>query len=175
MTPLCRRLSTRAWGWALAWLLALTAWSPAARALCLGPACGCSLSTTAVAFTPFNPLSVSSADGTGNVRVSCAGVVGLLINYNLALSKGASGSYAVRTMVAGAKTLNYNLYKDAACTQVWGDSSGSSLMLTDAIVLNALGIGPANNHPVNGRIPAGQTSVTPGGYTDTITVTLTYF
>lgn len=171
-----RAPSTRAGGWlpaALAALLAACA-APPARALCVGPVCSCTLSTSPVAFGTVNPLAAGATLGVGNVRMSCGGVAGLLIPYRIDLGPGASGNVGARRLYAGANTLAYNLYSDAARSTVWGDGSAGS-PVNGSILLDVLGLSPAVNHAVYGRIPSGQTSTVPGSYGDTVTVTLTYY
>jgi spore coat protein U-like protein len=83
------------------------------------------------------------------------------------LSTGSSGSYAARTLRSGAFELPYNLYLDAARTQVWGD--GSAGTFTDSP-------NPGNvtrTIPVYGRIPPLQDAAA-GTYSDTIVVTFVF-
>lgn len=145
----------------------------AAQALCLGPVCSCSVSTTPVAFGSHNPLG-GATDSTGSVRVNCSGVAGLLIPYSISLSTGGAGGYGPRRMGSGANTLAYNLYSDPTRSSVWGDGSGGSAKLSSSVLLDVLGLSPLQTHTVYGRIPAGQTAAVPGSYADTITVTITY-
>lgn len=156
-------------------VLALLTMLPApAWALCT-LLCSCSVSTTAVAFGTYNPLSGSVLDASGNVRVSCGGVLGLLVPYDIALSKGGySSQFSPRKMASGAHRLNYDLYTSSAHSQVWGDGSGGSQVVSGSVSIVLLG-GAANNHPVYGRIPADQSTVVPGSYADSVTVTVTYY
>ena len=71
-------------------------------------------------------------------------------------------------MTSGANLLNYNLYVDAARTNVWGDGSGTTFTIANS------GTGAAQAVNVYGRVPSGQTTVPPGGYADTVAVTVTY-
>lgn len=147
--------------------------APTARALCVSPLCSCNVTTTAVAFGAFNPLTGSASDSVGNVRVSCSGVVGLLVPYRVDLSAGSSGNVAARRMTSGARQLAYGLYSDSTRSSVWGDTAGTAV--NGGILLDVLGLSPPVDHAVYGRIPAGQLSAVPGVYSDTITVTLTYY
>lgn len=158
---------------AAALLLALGLAAGGAQALCLGPVCSCSVSTTPVAFGSHNPLG-GATDSTGSVRVNCGGLAGLLIPYRIDLSTGGGASYSARRMSSGANTLAYNLYSDPTRSTVWGNGIGGSASVNAAVLLDVLGLSPLQTHTVYGRIPSGQTSAVPGSYADTITVTITY-
>jgi spore coat protein U-like protein len=162
--------------WLLRALLALAALAatPAAQAACGLPLCSCSVSTTGVAFSQYQPFTSSTGESVGNVHVACVGV-GLSIPYSVALSKGSSGSYVQRTMKYGSYPLNYALFMDSGYTQPWGDGTGGTYTKDGTIAINVLGIGPAYDHTIYGVLPAGQKTAVPGSYTDTITVTLTYY
>lgn len=154
-------------------LCLLLAAGPAA-ALCLGPNCSCGLSTTSMAFGSYNPLTAPAVDSSATVRVSCTGVVSVLISYQLSLSAG-SGTMSARQMASGANRLNYNLYSDTTRSTVWGDGSAGSVIQSNTLLLDLLGLAPAQVYTVYGRLAAGQRTAVPGSYSDTVTVTLTYF
>lgn len=137
--------------------------------------CSCSASTTAVAFGSYSPLLGSALDGVGNVRVTCGGVLGLLVPVDIAIDRGShAGSFSPRRMANGAQLLSYNLYTSSARNIVWGDGSGETQIVSGSITIVLLG-GTSQDFPVYGRIPGGQTSVPPGSYGDTATVTVTYY
>lgn len=121
------------------------------------------LSAGALAFGTYDPLSGSTTTGTSTVTVTCTQDAA----YTISLNAGTSGSLSTRTMTSGSNTLNYNLYKDASYTTIWGDGTGSSEQLS------ATGNGTAQSATVYGRIPASQ-NVGIGSYSDTITVTVDY-
>ncbi|WP_077033757.1 spore coat U domain-containing protein [Pelomonas sp. KK5] len=146
-----------------------------ARALCVLPLCTCTLTTANVAFGSYNPMSFSPTDSTGSVSVSCGGVAGLLIPMTVAISTGSSGSYGTRKLRSGANTLDYNLYTDASYTTILGDGSGATQLANLSLLLDVLGLAPAQTVWVYGRIPARQLAAVPGVYADTINVTLTYY
>lgn len=116
------------------------------------------------------PLSFGSASAIGanidqsaTVTVNCSSTT----PYNVGLSVGTGGgTVASRRMANGANFVTYTLYRDAARTQVWGDTVG-----TDTVS----GTGNAANQAITiyGRVPS-QTVPPPGSYTDAITVTVTY-
>jgi len=156
-------------------LLMLLAWTGPARALCVPALCSCGVTTTNVAFGTYNPLAFGNTDTTGSVKVSCGGVAGLLIPFNIAIGAGTSGSYTNRRMKSGANTLGYNLYTDASYTTLWGDGSAATQLINAGVLLDVAGLSPAQNFYVYGRIPGRQLTTVPGSYSDTISVTLTYY
>lgn len=125
----------------------------------------CSVSTTSVAFGSVDTLS-GNHDATGSVSVTCTN--GSAWSASANAGSGSGATMASRRMTAGANTLNYTLYTDAARNNVWGDGTGST-----ATVGNT-GTGAAQTFTVYGRVPSGQTSVPAGSYSDTVSVTITY-
>jgi spore coat protein U-like protein len=74
-------------------------------------------------------------------------------------------------MVAGGYYLDYNLYRDAAFLEVWGDGNSGSYTV---IFLNPVN-GQNNLHTIYGRIPlTNQRAAHVGIYSDSITVTVSY-
>lgn len=152
----------------------LLLWLPQqASALCT-LVCSCTTSTTAVAFGVYNIHLPTALDGVGNVRVTCGGVLGLLVPYDIALGKGMhSSNFSPRKMASGSDQLNYDLYTSSARTTIWGDGTSGTQVVSGSVTIVLLG-GTSSDHPVYGRIPSGQTSVPPGSYSDTVLVTVTY-
>ena len=132
----------------------------------------CTVTATAVNFGIYNPLSGTPNTAMGTVTVTCTVIViGLFESWTVALSAGNSGNYTSRALANGSSILGYNLYTSAAYTNVWGDGSGSTSLVTGNVTL-AVGT-TQTNYTVYGVIPAGQDSAA-GSYTDTIVVTLSY-
>jgi spore coat protein U-like protein len=69
-------------------------------------------------------------------------------------------------MTNGANTITYGLYQNAARTIAWGGTIGTNTVA-------GTGTGLAQLTTVYGRVP-GQATPSPGTYTDTIIVTVTY-
>lgn len=170
-TPGLRTLPT--W-FALMLLLWASLAAAPAHALCVG-VCSCGVTTSNLLFGNINPLQSSNTDSTGSVTVSCGGVVGLLVPVTVDLSKGSGTSFANRSMGSGANRLRYNIYADSARTQVFGDTTNSTVDGGGFISLNALGLGPTVTVNLYGRVWGSQTTVVPGTYADSLTVTLTYY
>jgi spore coat protein U-like protein len=125
----------------------------------------CTVSTTSVSFGSYDVFASTPTDSTGTVSFTCTGNVDVTVR----LSKGGSSTFNPRTMNGGNDTLNYNLYKDAARTTVWGDGTGSTSTYTQLGVPN----NTAQNLTIYGRIPAAQ-DVRAGTYTDSVTVTIDF-
>lgn len=127
-----------------------------------GRALACTVSATGLAFGSIDPLSATDTTGTATVSVTCPAPA----SYSLSLSAGA-GSYVQRTLTSGVLVLNYNLYTDVSATQVWGDGSGSTFVVSGSADSNGAA------HTVYGLVPY-QSQAVPGTYADTIVVTLSY-
>ncbi len=119
-------------------------------------------SSCTVATTPVNfgiywgnvPLA-----STGSVTVTCTPTTPVV---QVSLNKGTGGtSIANRMMRGGTQKISYNLYIDSAQTSVWGDGTGGSVIQTGTQLT------------IFGVIPAAQV-VTPGTYSDTVTVTIVW-
>jgi spore coat protein U-like protein len=130
-------------------------------------AASCQVTTSGINFGSFSPLTLNFIDSTGHITVNCIDVVG----YSIALSTG-NGSYSLRNMVLGASALDYNLYRDAAYQQVWGDgSAGDSGLVTAANPIN----GQNYVHTVYGRITLSTNrGAQVGSYTDSISIIVNY-
>ncbi len=130
-------------------------------------AASCQVSASGINFGSFSPLTLNVVDSTGNITVNCIDVVA----YSVALSTG-NGSYNMRNLVLGTNTLDYNLYRDAAYQQVWGDGSGGGNFLVS-------GANPVNGqdyvHTVYGRINLStHRGAQVGTYADSISIIVNY-
>ena len=152
-------------------LAALLLATPAARA-----AIDCSVSTTGLNFGTYDPSATSPDDITGNVAVTCTRVIFVdvfHVPFVVSLQKGSNSSYNPRTLRSGSNVLNYNIYRDAARTQIWGDGTNSTVRLNDTSDFVWFQTSQTDNYTMYGRIPALQ-DVRTGNYTDTIVVQVTF-
>ncbi|HET9361851.1 MAG TPA: spore coat U domain-containing protein [Vicinamibacterales bacterium] len=126
----------------------------------------CTISAVSVAFGNYNVFTATPVDSAGSVTFRCNAAAA---NISITLSKGTSSTFAPRTMTRVGEALNYNLYLDAARTNVWGDGSGGTSTYTN--------VNPPNNQnvtlPIYGRIPASQ-DVSAGLYSDTVLATVNF-
>jgi spore coat protein U-like protein len=138
-------------------------------------AVSCSVSATGPIFGAYNPLSATPTYANGQVTATCTLLSGGATTVTLvsSYSTGASGSYALRSMLSGANKLGYNLFFDAAYTQIRGDGTGGSQTGGASLALTTSARTQTATSTIYGRIPAGQ-DVAAGAYADTIVVTITY-
>jgi spore coat protein U-like protein len=144
-------------------------------AVCAHAAGTCTVSATGPAFGVYNPLNATDLAANGSVTATCTWTGGGATTFNLVSSynAGSSGSFATRYMLSGINRLNYNLYYDAAYTQIRGDGSGGSQTGGATVTVSNAAPTATATGVIYGRVPALQNPV-PGSYTDTITVTITY-
>ena len=158
------------WGgrWSIVLPVLMTALCPSAMALT-----SCSVSSTALAFGIYNPLSASANTSTATVTVNCTVTLGLLANWTVSLSAGASGTALARTLISGGSTLPYQVYTDATHTQIWGDGLQGTGVNSGSFFALLFGATTAT-YTLYGSMPARQMSVSSGTYVDTLIVTITY-
>ena len=126
----------------------------------------CNVAATTLNFGTYDPTSGTALSGSSTVNVFCTSGT----PYTAALSVGTGGgSFTTRTVASGGNTLNYNLYRDSARSQVWGDGTGSTFTVSGT----GSGVLTANPLTVYGQMPTAQDQP-PGTYTSTITVTVTF-
>jgi spore coat protein U-like protein len=123
----------------------------------------CTVSPPALAFGAYDPLSGNDLRTQGAVTVSCSrGNPQVMIS----IGPGQSGSVAQRELRragGGATPLRYNLYKDAALTAIWGEgNAGLSVKAKSTPTV------------IYARIPALQTGLESGSYSDTLAITVEY-
>jgi spore coat protein U-like protein len=133
-----------------------------------GTIASCTVSAVGVTFGTYTPLQVAPLDVNGTINIACLGVFGRN-SVTIDLSTGTSNSYVTRTLTAGTYTLNYNLYFDAAYTQIWGNGTGGSVQGSALIRRRA----PNVSLPIYGAVSAGQDPA-PGSYGDNILISVNY-
>lgn len=126
----------------------------------------CTISATSVNFGSYNVFNASPLDSTGTITYRCNAAAA---NITVALTQGTSSTYNPRLMSKGAEVLGYNLYRNAARTNIWGDGSSGTSVYSRA--------NPPNNSNVNltvyGRLPGGQ-DVSAGMFSDTVTAVINF-
>jgi spore coat protein U-like protein len=126
----------------------------------------CNVAATTLNFGTYNPGGASALTGSSTVSVYCTSGSA----YTAALSVGSGGgTFAARTLSSGTDTLNFNLFRDAAYSQIWGDGTAS----TYTVAGTGAGLLTANTLTVYGQIPLSQDKPA-GVYSSIITVTVSY-
>ena len=109
-------------------------------------------------------ILTANVDADTDIRVLCTGGT----EYTVALDAGSGTGSTIqdRRMANGTDTLKYQMYRDVARVQVWGDNAGTD---TEG------GVGTGNEEvlTIYGRIPV-QAPPAPGNYISTVTATITY-
>jgi spore coat protein U-like protein len=89
--------------------------------------------------------------------------------YTVSVNNGAnSGGADPNKAVSGASFLNYDTYKDSACTTLWGSAAADRLTFTQILSGNSVNTSTVSYY---GCIAAGQ-SVPPSIYTDSVSITV---
>lgn len=121
----------------------------------------CSVSASTLDFGTVG-LLLANTDNTSALTVQCASGVA----YQVGLDNGQHATGNTRRLQGPGGLINYELYRNSARTQRWGNT-----LNTDTVV--GSGNGSNQNITVFGRVP-NQTTPSAGTYNDTITVTVTY-
>ncbi|UFS62424.1 spore coat U domain-containing protein [Sulfurimonas sp. HSL-3221] len=100
-----------------------------------------------------------SAESTFNIRCTKN------TDYTLALDAGGNSDRTMSGSATNTDTLAYELYQDAAHSQVWD--------ATNTVTGTATGFASDITQTVYGNIPSSQ-DVLPDSYTDTVTITVSY-
>ncbi|MFL5337927.1 MAG: spore coat U domain-containing protein [Geminicoccaceae bacterium] len=120
----------------------------------------CALSGGTLSFGNYTSGQPTDLDVDGSINyVNCSGTL------TFALDGGGSGNINARQMRQGANQLNYQIYRTASRSAVFGtgaDSQGKILIGTQSGTLT-----------IYGRIPKSQI-VPDGTYTDIVNITLTF-
>ena len=136
-----------------------------------GRAATCEVSTSGTAFGAYESIRAGDRDTSGTLSVTCSGVPGEAVSYSIQLSAGG-GTYTNRKLSGPGTALSYNLYTDGARSQIWGDGSNGTSIVTDSYTLS---VSPTTrSYTIYGRIPGGQTQAVASMYSDSIVVTLAY-
>ena len=138
-----------------------------------GAATTCRFSSTpGMAFGTYDDAAAAPSDSTTSVVVRCfraGGPSSAAVTLQIGPS-GNSGLIATRRLRAAASLMDYNLYRDAARSSVWGQTSG-----VDAVTVELTGIPNFGSRTatfvIYGRIPALQ-NVGPGAYSDSVRLTV---
>ncbi len=122
----------------------------------------CTVSATNLAFGNYTGALNTS---TSTISATCTSGTAYTVGLSAGLATGATVTN--RSMTGpGSALLHYGLYSNSGHTTNWGNTLATNWV-------SRTGNGAAQPITVYGQVPAGQ-YVTPGSYTDTITVSVTY-
>jgi spore coat protein U-like protein len=139
----------------------VSTFSPFTVAAQILPACS-AITATDLDFGQNTGLLTANINQTATISVTCVNGT----PYQVGLDNGLNANGNVRRMLGGGDYVVYELYRDSARTQRWGNT-----LDTDTV----LGTGNGSAQPITlyGRVPP-QTMPTPGNYADTVTVSVYY-
>ena len=132
-------------------------------------AINCVIRLNPLPFGTYMPGTTVNLDAVGDITIRCMAQPG---SYSVSIGPGLGGNQLLRTMTAGgADILNYNLFRDPARTQIWGDGTPPSFVVIGS--RTSTGRPTVNVHSLYGRVFSGQTP-NPGSYADNLLVTVLF-
>ena len=133
-----------------------TTWTATVPSNCLVSASGVNFGSAGII--------ASNVDATGSTTVQCTNTT----PYTVGLDGGTSSATdpTQRKMSKGSEKITYGLYQNSARNQPWGNTIGSNTE-------SATGTGSGQALTVYGRVGS-QTTPSPGSYSDSVVVTVTY-
>lgn len=134
-----------------------------ACALQVAVAQDCTVIATPMSFGAYDPYRAGPSDATGTIEFACPQGT----PYTIRLGSGQNASDGTQRRmrhVGGMGMLAYNLYRNAAATETWGDGSHSTFVQT------GIADRATERLLIYGRIP-GRQKVRAGLYVDAVTVT----
>ena len=126
----------------------------------------CTVAATPMAFSTVPVLGSQDIDSSATVTLLCTVGANYDVEMDFGLNSGGGGQRFMADTGGSGDTIPYDIYRDAARTQVWDNAAGNTVA------------GSAATGTVNltayGRIPISATPVVAGSYADTVTVTVTF-
>jgi spore coat protein U-like protein len=108
----------------------------------------------------------NNATGTIDALCSASSSATITLGQGANAAPGSTDASPSRRLSNGTGGfLNYNLYQDSSATLIWGNTSGTGVVINDS--------GTGVTKTVYGKIPSGQ-NVPAGSYTDTVVATITF-
>ena len=140
-------------------LIGLSAVMPSSRAIA-----GCAASSGSVLFGVVDVLPATAIDVTSSLSVTCSSVTGQQ-RLCVSIGRGSAGDAVSRQLVGSGGSIRFDLYEDAARTQLWG--SWWSGWDTAGLQLDVPGNGTYSIN-IYGRLFGSQQQAIPGSYNSTI-------
>ena len=132
----------------------------------------CTINAATLTFpsTAGTSLTSTAVTGSTNVQVNCTNTS----PYSIGMGQGGNYSGGSNRMVSSTNYLPYGLYVDSGYTHPWTTGATNSTCTTTNDCYLGTGNGSAQSIPIYGQVPTMATAPTPGTYTDTVTMTVTY-
>jgi len=132
-------------------------------------ATNCLITATPLAFGQYQPATINAAtplNMQSQITVTCTNTGTFTVGLDQGTFNGATTTNRRMTGPTNS-SLNYSLFSDPARTLNWGNNLG---------VDTVAGVGTGGPEIINvyGQIPPAQVTAVPGGYSDTITATITF-
>ena len=132
-------------------------------------AINCSITLNPLSFGMYSPGGSVHLDAVADITVRCVAQPG---SYSVTIGPGLGGNQLQRTLLGGGSdVLNYNLFRDPARSQIWGNGTPPTFVVIGS--RPSTGRPTFNVHPLYGRVFSGQTP-NPGNYADNLMVTVLF-
>lgn len=117
----------------------------------------CTATASSIDFGSVSPISGAAVAATGTVSITCTwSAVTLTPSVEVCLNVGFTSP---RTMSNGANTMQYDLYEDAAHSQIWGSVTNGTTPLSVQLSKPATGTSATTTLTYYGLIAANQPTV----------------
>lgn len=126
----------------------------------------CLISSGTLAFGSYDPTASSPLQANTTVTLTCT--PGTTYDIGMNAGGGSGATVTLRQLTSSGNTIGYQLYRDNAYSQNWGNTVG-----TDTLHATSSGTLLTNTITIYGQMPAGEAAAT-GVYSDTVTMTVTY-
>ena len=125
----------------------------------------CRVFTVPLTFGIYDSFSGVPLNGTGKVNVTCDEGLPFTVKLDQGADSGGNFQPRIMRIPVGKDKIQYNLYRDSACQEIWGNGIGNTFVVTGT------GTGREIPFTVYGRIPARQ-NVPAGYYSVRVNVTV---
>jgi spore coat protein U-like protein len=147
-----------------------TATANLAVSITITASCTVNAATLTFSSTPGTSLTTTAVPGSTTMQVSCTNSS----PYSIGMGQGSNYSGGSNRMVSSGNYLPYVLYVDSALTHPWTAGATNSSCATANQCYLGTGNGSQQSINIYGQVPTTATAPTPGTYSDTVLMTVTY-
>ena len=135
-----------------------------------GGNCTFTTAPTTLDFGTYLPITGAQLQQLMTFTIDCVPPETVTVSFDPGVN--SSGSYNPRDMTFGGYLMNYNIYRNAGLSEIWGNGSGGTFTQTKTMTVGDRTL----TVNVYGLVPAGQNvgASTPSFYTDTVTTTMVW-